>query len=86
VRLIKINNSFVNINNVSSINSKINEKNINDMVTENINELTNLDICEVETKGITSVTSVTSVCEAVDVQSDNTDSTDSIDGEEYILL
>jgi len=80
VRLIKINNSFVNINNVSSINSKINEKNINDMVTENINELTNLDICEVETNG------VTSVCEAVDVQSDNTDSTDSIDGEEYILL
>lgn len=79
VRLIKINNSFVNINNVSSINSKINEKNINDMVTENINELTNLDICEVETNG-------NGVCEAVDVQSDNTDSTDSIDGEEYILL
>jgi len=86
VRLIKINNSFVNINNVSSINSKINEKNINDMVTENINELTNLDICEVKTNGVTSVTGVTSVCEAVDVQSDNTDSTDSIDGEEYILL
>ena len=46
VRLIKINNNFVNINNVSSINSKINDKNRNDMVSENISELTNLDICD----------------------------------------
>lgn len=46
VKLIKINNSFVNINNVPSINTKINEKNHNDMVAENISELNNLDIEE----------------------------------------
>jgi hypothetical protein len=47
VKLIKINNSFVNINNVSSINTKIKDKNHNDMVAENIEELNSLDICEV---------------------------------------
>ena len=52
VRLIKINNSYVNINNVSSINYKINDKNINDMVVENINELNNLDISESREKQI----------------------------------
>jgi len=46
VKLIKINNSFVNINNVSSINTKIKDKNHNDMVAENIDELNSLDICE----------------------------------------
>jgi hypothetical protein len=44
VKLIKINNNFVNINNVSSIHSKINEKNLNTMIAENINELTELDL------------------------------------------
>ena len=73
VKLIKINNSFVNINNVPSINTKINEKNHNDMVAENISELNNLDIEEGygdrgdrcdrgygETIGIASVISVSS--------------------------
>jgi hypothetical protein len=42
VKLIKINNNFVNINNVSSVHSKINEKNHNDRIAENISELTEL--------------------------------------------
>ena len=44
VRLIKINNNFVNINNASAIHSKINDKNRNTMIAENISELTELDI------------------------------------------
>jgi hypothetical protein len=44
VRLIKVNNNFININNVASINSRISDKNHNDIVAENISELTNLDI------------------------------------------
>ena len=75
VRLIKINNSYVNINNVSSINYKINDKNINDMVAENISELNNLDICD--TCGYR---------ERIENQLDNTDINYSIDGEEYIIL
>jgi hypothetical protein len=43
-KLIKINNNFVNINNVSSIHSKINENNLNTMIAENISELTELEI------------------------------------------
>jgi len=43
-KLIKINNNFVNINNVSSIHSKINEKNLNTMIAENISELTELEL------------------------------------------
>jgi hypothetical protein len=46
VRLIKVNNNFININNVASINSRISEKNHNDIVAENISELTNLDISD----------------------------------------
>ena len=48
VKLIKINNNFVNINNASAIHSKINDKNRNTMIAENISELTELDIdsCE----------------------------------------
>ena len=42
-KLIKINNNYVNINDVSII-SKINNKQCNDIVVENINELNNLDI------------------------------------------
>ena len=44
VRLIKVNNNFININNIASINSRISEKNHNDIVAENISELSNLDI------------------------------------------
>jgi hypothetical protein len=47
VKLIKINNNYININNISSINSKIAEKEHNDIVAENISELTNLDINDV---------------------------------------
>lgn len=95
VKLIKINNSFVNINNVSSINAKIADKNHNDMVVENINELNNLDIneasCSGEAYGIASVISVSS--ETADAGTDVADGTDgaelsesSIDGEEYVIL
>jgi hypothetical protein len=98
VKLIKINNSFVNINNVPSINTKINEKNHNDMVAENISELNNLDIEEGcgdsgygETIGIASVISVSSeTAETVagaDAGADGAElSESSIDGEEYVLL
>lgn len=44
VKLIKINNNFVNINNVSAIHSKINDKNRNTMIAENISELTELEL------------------------------------------
>jgi hypothetical protein len=73
VRLIKINNNFVNINNVAAnaIAAKINDKIINDMTVENISELSNLDICEVP-KGSSG--------------SSGSDSEVSIDGEEYIIL
>ena len=77
VRLIKINNNFVNINNVPSVNSKINDKNRNDMVSENISELTNLDICEiVDSREIVDSSET----------SDNSDVDYSIDGEEYIII
>jgi len=42
-KLIKINNNFVNINNIS-ISSMIYNKQHNDVVIENIKELNNLDI------------------------------------------
>ena len=74
VKLIKINNNFVNINNVSSVHSKINEKNLNTMIAENISELTELGVdvdVDVEIRGDTSYTS---------------SSEDSIDGEEYIII
>jgi hypothetical protein len=75
VRLIKINNNFVNINNVAAnaIAAKINDKIINDMTIENISELSNLDICDVP-KGSGSGSG------------GGSDSEVSIDGEEYIIL
>jgi len=98
VKLIKINNSFVNINNVSSINAKINDKNHNDMVAENISELNNLDISNEalgegygESIGIASVISVSS--EMADAGAEAGADADtgelsesSIDGEEYVIL
>lgn len=101
VKLIKINNSFVNINNVPSINTKINEKNHNDMVAENISELNSLDIEEGygdsgygEAIGIASVISVSSETAETVAGADADTGTDagaelsesSIDGEEYVLL
>ena len=74
VRLIKINNNFVNINNVSAA-AKINDKNINDVILANISELSNLDICEVPR--------IPKVAEAPEGGSD---SEVSIDGEEYIIV
>ena len=74
VRLIKINNNFVNINNVSSIHSKINDKNLNTMIAENISELTELELdvgLGVGSGG----------CESSESSSE-----DSIDGEEYIIV
>ena len=44
IKLIKINNNYININNISSINSKIADTEHNDIVAENITELSNLDI------------------------------------------
>jgi hypothetical protein len=80
VRLIKINNSFVNINNVPSINSKINDKNRNDMVSENINELNNLDICDIRDSRDSH-----KIIDSAET-SDNSDVDYSLDGEEYIII
>ena len=74
VRLIKINNNFVNINNVSAV-SKINDKNINDVILANISELSNLDICEVPR-----------IPEVAEAPEGCSDSEVSIDGEEYIIV
>jgi len=70
-KLIKINNNFVNINNVSSIHSKINENNLNTMIAENISELTELELeLDLDIRG--------GGCES--------SSEESIDGEEYIIV
>jgi len=52
VRLIKVNNNYININNIASINTRISDKNHNDIVAENISELTNLDINDVSNTDI----------------------------------
>ena len=77
VRLIKINNNFVNINNVSAAAavSKINDKNINDVILANISELSNLDICEVPR-----------IPEVAEAPEGGSDSEVSIDGVEYIIV
>jgi len=79
-KLIKINNNFVNINNAVSIHNKINEKNLNTMIAENISELTEFDLAsDLDNRDIGN-------------HSDNSSSdsccgsSDSIDGEEYIIV
>lgn len=72
VRLIKVNNNYININNIASINNRISEKNHNDIVAENISELTNLDINDIN--------------DTPDNCEDRVDINDSIDGEEYIII
>jgi hypothetical protein len=71
-KLIKINNNFVNINNIS-ISSMINNKQHNDVVVENIKELNNLEIF-----------SNNDVLhnDTMDIH----DNIENIDGEEYVLL
>jgi hypothetical protein len=75
VRLIKVNNNFININNVASINSKISDKKHNDIVAENISELTNLDINDIN-----------DINDTPDICCDIVEVNDSIDGEEYIII
>jgi hypothetical protein len=74
-KLIKINNNFVNINNVVSIHSKINEKTLNTMIAENISELTEFDLAS----------DLASDLDNRDI-GNHSDSSDSIDGEEYIIV
>ena len=71
-KLIKINNNFVNINNIS-LSSMINNKQHNDVVVENIKELNNLEIF-----------SNNDVLhnDTMDIP----DNIENIDGEEYVLL
>jgi hypothetical protein len=80
-KLIKINNNFVNINNVVSIHSKVNEKTLNTMIAENISELTEFDLAS----------DLASDLDNRDIgnhsdSNDSSDSSDSIDGEEYIIV
>ena len=74
VKLIKINNNYVNINNIGVID-KINNKTHNDIVAENIKELNSFDIND---KDIVK-----------DITNDANDITcisDSIDGEDYVII
>ena len=71
-KLIKINNNFVNINNIS-IFSMINNKQRNDVIVKNINELNNLDICS---NNDVLHNETMEIC----------DNIENIDGEEYVLL
>jgi hypothetical protein len=71
-KLIKINNNFININDIS-ISSKISNKQRNDVVAENINELNNLDICSI---------SGDIQKECIEIN----DNMENIDGEDYVLL
>jgi hypothetical protein len=73
VKLIKINNNYVNINNIDVID-KINNKTHNDIVAENIIELNTFDINDDTKDYKETITDNT-----------NTDS-DSIDGEEYVII
>jgi hypothetical protein len=76
VKLIKINNNYVNINNIGVID-KINNKTHNDIVAENIIELSKFDINDdaKDTK------------DTKDTIKDNTNTdSDSIDGEEYVII
>ena len=76
VKLIKINNNYVNINNIGVID-KINNKTHNDIVAENIIELNTFDIND-DTKD-------TKDTKDTIADNINTDS-DSIDGEEYVII
>jgi hypothetical protein len=69
-KLIKINNNFVNINNIS-ISSKINNQQQNDVIVNNINELNNLDICSI-------IDDIQKECIEENI--------DNIDGEDYVLI
>ena len=74
VKLIKINNNYVNINNIGVID-KINNKTHNDIVAENIKELNSFDINDNDI--------------AKDITNDANDITcisDSIDGEGYVII
>jgi hypothetical protein len=71
-KLIKINNNFININDIS-ISSKISNKQRNDVVAKNINELNNLDICSI---------SGDIQKECIEIN----DNMENIDGEDYVLL
>ena len=74
-KLIKINNNYVNINDVSIV-SKINNKQCNDIIEENINELNNMDIND---------NSSININDSIDINS-SININDSIDGEEYIII
>jgi hypothetical protein len=69
-KLIKINNNFVNINNIS-ISSKINNQQQNDVIVNNINELNNLDICSI-------IDDIQKECIEENIEN--------IDGEDYVLI
>jgi hypothetical protein len=77
VKLIKINNNYVNINNIGVID-KINNKTHNDIVAENIKELNSFDIND---KDIPKDNDKDS-----NDANDITCISDSIDGEGYVII
>ena len=70
VKLIKINNNYVNINNIGVLD-KISNKTHNDIIAENIIELNNLDINDKDIANDTNDIACIS---------------DSIDGEGYVII
>lgn len=77
VKLIKINNNYVNINNIGVLD-KINNKTHNDIVAENIKELNSFDINDKD------------IPKDNDKDSNDTNDiaciSDSIDGEGYVII
>ena len=77
VKLIKINNNYVNINNIGVID-KINNKTHNDIVAENIKELNSFDINDNDI--------VKDIAKDAKDANDITCISDSIDGEDYVII
>ena len=80
VKLIKINNNYVNINNIGVID-KINNKTHNDIVAENIKELNSFDINDNN-----DIKDITKDANDAKDANDITCISDSIDGEGYVII
>ena len=81
VKLIKINNNYVNINNIGVID-KINNKTHNDIVAENIKELNSFDINDNDID----IDNAKDIAKDAKDANDITCISDSIDGEDYVII
>lgn len=83
VKLIKINNNYVNINNIGVID-KINNKTHNDIVAENIKELNSFDINDNDID--IDIDNAKDITKDAKDANDITCISDSIDGEDYVII